>query len=295
MIRRILMLLLLVQAGAVLALAGIAARYAHLAPPPAIIGGAALLLLVRLAITANNFGLSWRARSPTPAAYQLATAARLCLFLREFRASMVTSSWTMLRPVGLQLQATPRGVAVLLIHGYGCNGGYWRPLSARLRAAGISHYAIDLEPPTAGRRLRPSGASCQRVAARGQRCRSHRDCRPQHGRPGGARLAAAPRRRPAGALDHARHTAPRHRAGAAGHRPQRPSDAPRRRLAAGLVGGRTGSAARRHQLAFFASWQQRRGTGIMPFAGRAERRIRRHRACRAGTRRSCPGRGDGGN
>lgn len=150
MIRRILILLLMVQAGAVLALAWAAARYAHVAPLPALMGGAALLLLVRLAITANNFGLSWRARSPTPAAHQLAPAARLGLFWREFRASMLTSSWTMLRPVGLQLQAPPRGLPVLLIHGYGCNGGYWRQLSARLRAAGISHYAIDLEPPTAG-------------------------------------------------------------------------------------------------------------------------------------------------
>src|SRR5471030_1662092 len=150
MIRRILILLLLVQAGAVLALAGIAARYTQLAPLPAIICSAALLLLVRLAITAHNFGLSWRARSATPAAHQLAPGGRLRLFLREFRASMLTSSWSMLRPVGLQLPAKPRGLPVLLIHGYGCNGGYWRPLSARLRAAGISHYAIDLEPPTAG-------------------------------------------------------------------------------------------------------------------------------------------------
>jgi triacylglycerol esterase/lipase EstA (alpha/beta hydrolase family) len=149
MIKRILIVLLLVQAGAVLALAWAAVRYAHLAPLPALACGAALLLLLRLAITANNFSLSWRARSPTPAAHQLAPAARLRLFWREFRASMLTSSWSMLWPVGLQMQATPRGLPVLLIHGYGCNGGYWRQLSARLRAAGISHYAIDLEPPTA--------------------------------------------------------------------------------------------------------------------------------------------------
>jgi triacylglycerol esterase/lipase EstA (alpha/beta hydrolase family) len=38
---------------------------------------------------------------------------------------------------------------VLLIHGYGCNGGYWAPLRRLLAQAGISHLAIDLEPITA--------------------------------------------------------------------------------------------------------------------------------------------------
>jgi pimeloyl-ACP methyl ester carboxylesterase len=35
---------------------------------------------------------------------------------------------------------------VLLLHGYGCNSGYWSHLVPRLDAAHISHAAVDLEP-----------------------------------------------------------------------------------------------------------------------------------------------------
>jgi triacylglycerol esterase/lipase EstA (alpha/beta hydrolase family) len=35
---------------------------------------------------------------------------------------------------------------VLLIHGYGCNSGYWRWMSLELRQAHITHYALDMEP-----------------------------------------------------------------------------------------------------------------------------------------------------
>ena len=37
-------------------------------------------------------------------------------------------------------------IPVLLLHGYGCNSGFWHRLSQRLHAARISHHAIDLEP-----------------------------------------------------------------------------------------------------------------------------------------------------
>jgi triacylglycerol esterase/lipase EstA (alpha/beta hydrolase family) len=39
---------------------------------------------------------------------------------------------------------------VLLVHGYGCNSGYWHFMSRALRRAGIGHHAIDLEPVLAG-------------------------------------------------------------------------------------------------------------------------------------------------
>jgi pimeloyl-ACP methyl ester carboxylesterase len=35
---------------------------------------------------------------------------------------------------------------VLLLHGYGANSGFWKPLSKQLSNAGITHAAIDLEP-----------------------------------------------------------------------------------------------------------------------------------------------------
>jgi len=161
MIKRWIILLLLVQAGAVLALAaGLhhAWRPDWVAPlnPPLtalayVAAGLAAVLLLRAAISANNFLLSSRAGkgAATPAAHALNPARAASLFLHEFRASLLASSYDMLKPLGLQLQPQPRGLPVLLIHGYACNSGYWRPLSARLARAGISHYGIDLEPPGA--------------------------------------------------------------------------------------------------------------------------------------------------
>ena len=155
MIKRLLILLLVIEVLGVLA---VAAGLRTLLPAgwpmlltilAALAGGVLVLLLVRMLIAANNFRISWRARSVPDAIHALnpLTAARL--FLHEFASTMLTSSWYMLRPVGLQLQPQARGLPVLLIHGYGCNSGYWRPMSGHLRAAGISHYGIDLEPPGA--------------------------------------------------------------------------------------------------------------------------------------------------
>lgn len=146
MIRRLAILLLLLQLGAGLTLAWAGMRYAGLAPGSALLAGAAAVLAVRLALTLNNFFLSWHWRSATPERYRIGPAARLRLFLQEFSATLRCSSWSMLHPVGWRLQPQARGLPVLLLHGYACNSGYWAQLSARLSAAGISHYAPDLEP-----------------------------------------------------------------------------------------------------------------------------------------------------
>jgi pimeloyl-ACP methyl ester carboxylesterase len=155
MIKRLLILLLVVEVAGVLALAAWfhtllpTAWPALLAAPVALAGGLMVLLLVRMLIAANNFMLSWRSRSVPDAIHALTAAKAVRLFLHEFASTMLTSSWYMLRPIGLQLHAGATGLPVLLIHGYSCNSGYWRPLSAHLRTAGISHYGIDLEPPGA--------------------------------------------------------------------------------------------------------------------------------------------------
>ncbi|MFT2525974.1 esterase/lipase family protein, partial [Escherichia coli] len=69
------------------------------------------------------------------------------LFLREFRATMLCSSWGMpfLRFDQFSYPDTT-SLPVLLIHGYGCNSGYLRWLSLELREAHITHYALDMEP-----------------------------------------------------------------------------------------------------------------------------------------------------
>jgi triacylglycerol esterase/lipase EstA (alpha/beta hydrolase family) len=103
-----------------------------------------LVVLVRLAISVNNFRMAARAASATPAEHALAWRGALRLFWQEFSSSMLATSWHMLYPNrGLHLGS---GVPVLLLHGYGCNSGYWVHLSACLRRDGISHAALDLEP-----------------------------------------------------------------------------------------------------------------------------------------------------
>jgi hypothetical protein len=62
------------------------------------------VLLVRLLISANNFYLSWRAGSVTPPDHALNPLSAASLFWQEFHSSMLTSSYYMLRPIGLQLR-----------------------------------------------------------------------------------------------------------------------------------------------------------------------------------------------
>jgi triacylglycerol esterase/lipase EstA (alpha/beta hydrolase family) len=108
-----------------------------------------IVLLVRLLISANNFYLSWRAGSITPPDHALNPLRAAGLFWQEFHSSMLTSSYYMLRPIGLHVLPEAAGLPVLLIHGYACNSGYWLPMSKLLTQARISHYGIDLEPPGA--------------------------------------------------------------------------------------------------------------------------------------------------
>lgn len=109
-----------------------------------------IVLLVRMAITANNFRLAWRLRSEPPAAHRLDLPGRARLFAQEYAATMLASSWHMLRHrEHTHLACAARGTPVLLVHGYGCNGGYWAPMSALLERERISHAAVSLEPMTA--------------------------------------------------------------------------------------------------------------------------------------------------
>lgn len=148
MVVRILLAIMVVQVACALLI-----WYAATAYVPADLALVLALLavvLVRLAITANNFLLSRRHGSATPAAHRLTAAGKLRVLLAEFRATMLTSSWHMLRHRPAPFLAPgSAALPVLLVHGYGCNGGYWHALRALLRAEGISHDAVDLEPVTA--------------------------------------------------------------------------------------------------------------------------------------------------
>lgn len=103
--------------------------------------------LFRLAITANSFILSRRYRSPTPRHACIGLGAATRLFFIEFLSSLYSSSWTMaFRSFSKRTVADPLGLPVLLVHGYGCNSGYWQAMSTALSAARISHHAVTLEP-----------------------------------------------------------------------------------------------------------------------------------------------------
>ena len=104
------------------------------------------VLLLRASITANNFRLA--ARFPAmPRAASLGTAGALRMYWQELRATLVSSSWNMpFRPLARAPTVLDAGLPVLLLHGYGCNTGYWHCLSGLLRQARRSFHAVDLEP-----------------------------------------------------------------------------------------------------------------------------------------------------
>jgi pimeloyl-ACP methyl ester carboxylesterase len=145
--RRLLRALLLVQAAAAAAIAFGAWAWLGAAPWQGLLAGFCCVLLVRLVINANNFVLSARFASPTPAAFRLGFLGRLRLFAEEFGASMLGSSWHMARGAAhARIHPGSTMAPVLLLHGYGCNSGYWVHLVPLLDAARISHATVDLEP-----------------------------------------------------------------------------------------------------------------------------------------------------
>lgn len=106
-----------------------------------------VLALVRMSIIASGFLLSRRHASPLPSSCQLNPAQGARTFLREYGASMLCWNWCMpFARVGQWIAPAPPTLPVLLVHGYGGNGGYWQVLSRRLKSAGISYRALDLEP-----------------------------------------------------------------------------------------------------------------------------------------------------
>ncbi|MCD2516093.1 alpha/beta fold hydrolase [Massilia sp. G4R7] len=148
--RQLLRLILVIQALAALAIGLAAVNILGASRWQGLLAGLGSVLLVRLLINANNFVMSVRYASPTPHAFRVRPLASLRMFFEEFAASMLQSSWTMprARPC-MRVHASNDGSSAppaLLLHGYGCNSGYWSHLTPRLDAAGISHAAIDLEP-----------------------------------------------------------------------------------------------------------------------------------------------------
>jgi triacylglycerol lipase len=109
--------------------------------------GIGCVYLFRALVSANNFFIAWLYRSETPPGHNIKWYQACRLFVDEFDATMLCSSWSMpFKRFGKRPAAAPVGLPVLLVHGYGCNSGYWHTLSKVLAQANISHYAVDLEP-----------------------------------------------------------------------------------------------------------------------------------------------------
>ncbi len=147
--RQLLRLILVIQALAALAIGLAAVNILGATRWEGLLAGLGSVVLVRLLINANNFLMSARHASPTPREFRLGSLAGLRMFFEEFTASMLQSSWTMprARPC-TRIHPDSTALPVLLLHGYGCNSGYWSRLTPRLDAARISHATIDLEPLT---------------------------------------------------------------------------------------------------------------------------------------------------
>jgi len=145
--RRMLQWLLVVQGAGAAAIAFAAWRLWGAAPWVALALGLACVVLVRLIINMNNFVLSACFASPTPREFHLGWRARLHLLAEEYRSSMLYTSWFMPRAAACRrIELESHHVPVLLIHGYGCNSGYWNYLVPRLERNHISYASIDLEP-----------------------------------------------------------------------------------------------------------------------------------------------------
>jgi len=138
---------LLVQAAAALGIGWSLQRWGGFPTGWAAVAAIGAVVAVRLLINMNNFLLAAWFASPTPAAFRLGPVARLRLLAEEFCASMLTTSWRMPCAVaGMRIHPDSVKVPVLLVHGYGCNSGYWARLLPLLDAERISHATVDLAP-----------------------------------------------------------------------------------------------------------------------------------------------------
>jgi pimeloyl-ACP methyl ester carboxylesterase len=145
--RHMMRALLLVQLIAVLLIAWGATARLGMPPWQAVLLGIASVVLVRLLINLNNFVMAAYFAGTTPQAYRLSAGERLRLLAEEFAASMLMISWIAPRAsAAIRIYPDSRHPPVLLLHGYGCNSGYWVHLTPLLDAARISHATVDLEP-----------------------------------------------------------------------------------------------------------------------------------------------------
>jgi triacylglycerol esterase/lipase EstA (alpha/beta hydrolase family) len=105
---------------------------------------------LRFIIVALQFGISAIAGSPTPVSHRLGFTGALRTFWNEGTASLSAFVWRMpFTPYVPMTQPTQtsKKLAVLMVHGYGCNRAMWLKFSRGLANHGYASEAINLEPP----------------------------------------------------------------------------------------------------------------------------------------------------
>jgi triacylglycerol esterase/lipase EstA (alpha/beta hydrolase family) len=105
---------------------------------------------LRFMIVALQFLISFIAGSPTPASMRLGPLGALRTYWNESTASLSAFVWRMpfLPNISMvQPTNTTKTLAILMVHGYGCNRAMWLKFSKGLASHGYASEAINLEPP----------------------------------------------------------------------------------------------------------------------------------------------------
>jgi predicted alpha/beta hydrolase family esterase len=106
---------------------------------------------LRFFIVAMQFGISYFAGSHTPTHQQLSFFGAARTFWNEGTASLSAFVWRMpfLPNIPMVQPSEPASseLAVLMVHGYGCNRAMWLKFSKGLAKNGFCSEAINLEPP----------------------------------------------------------------------------------------------------------------------------------------------------
>ena len=110
-------------------------------------GGVALALFPMAPVLALEFGLLaiW---GRDPAAPRASAADMLSAWVGEVLAAwrVFSRDQPLFADAEADVPGTPGRTGVLLVHGYFCNRGVWRPWLPRLRALGVPCTALTLEP-----------------------------------------------------------------------------------------------------------------------------------------------------
>ena len=116
-------------------------------PALALLAAAGFMSTLRAAIIFNNYLLSGALKQRMGDGSRAPLPKMAAGVVQEFWCSM--QCWFRLfpfaRPAVVALKGDT-GLPVLMLHGFGANSGFWKPLARRLHEAGISHATVDLEP-----------------------------------------------------------------------------------------------------------------------------------------------------